>query len=141
MAIGNIKNKKIGREFRERVFLGVRADMRRGVSEYRSSGDIASIKRAINKPLESRVRIDKAIADFTLPALEAALGKNNSGDATFDEINDEINDLLGYSQGLVVRQGAGESWDDLATDIETNIENEVSRWIFEVPAYTDIWGE
>ena len=106
MAIGNIKNKKIGREFRERVFLGVRADMRRGVSEYRSSGDIASIKRAINKPLESRVRIDKAIADFTLPALEAALGKNNSGDATFDEINDEINDLLGYSQGLVVRQGA-----------------------------------
>jgi len=141
MATGNIKNKKIGREFRERVFLSIRADMRRGVAEYRSSGDIKAIKRGINKPLESRKRIDKAITDYGPSWLEAALGKNNSGDATFAEIDAEVNTLLVYAQGLVARQGQGESWDSLATDIETNIEDEVLKWRFEVPAYTDIWGE
>lgn len=141
MAVDNIKNKKAGREFRERVYLSIKVDMRRGVAEYRSSGDIASIKRAINKPLESRVRIDAVISKFGLPWLEKALGKNNSGDATYAEIDTAVNTLLSYSQDLVVRQNQGESWDDLATDIETNIEDELLKWVFIVPPYTDIWGE
>lgn len=141
MAIDNIKNKKAGREFRERVYLSIKADMRRGVAEYRTSGDISSIKRAINKPLESRARIDTAIGKYGLPWLEKALGKNNSGDATFAEIDAEINILLNYAQGLVARRSQGELWDDLATDIETNIEDEVEKWVFIVPPYTNIWGE
>lgn len=142
MAINNIILKKVGRELREWVFLGIRTGMRRGVEVYRDSGNIEQLKRAIDMPHRARARVDEAIRIHGQSRLVDALSANNSGDVTIAELNAELSTLESYAQDLVDRGLAGETWDDLATDIEVNITLESEQWVFPFPAaYTDIWGE
>ena len=144
MAIDNVIKKKIGRELREWIFLGIRTGMRRGVAEYRQDtvNNLNAIKRAIDLPHRARARIDEAIRVYGQQAIVDALASNNSGDVTIAEMNAELTILEAYAQDLVDRQTGGEDWDSLAIDIETNIELELMRWRFETPSgYKDIWSE
>ena len=147
MAISNILKEKIGRELRDWIFLGIRTGARRAVNDYRSllangrTQDAEnSIKRAIDLPHRARARINYFISQYNQQFLGECL--NLAGDATLSELDTELQILENYAQTLVDRRGQGESWDDLAGDIEANIENESTKWVFPFPpGYTDIWGE
>lgn len=147
MAIADIVKKKIGRELREWIFLGIRTGARRGVENYRSlivigrdTEAVLAIKRAIDLPHRVRERIDYFIDQYSQSFLFECMAFE--GTTTLAELNSELQILENYAQNLVNRQGGGESWDDLASDIETNIEKESTKWIFPLPpGYTDIWDE
>ena len=145
--ISNIIKKKIGREVREWIMLGIRTGARRAVEQYRSEmarGNaeraILSIKRAIDMPHRARTRIDYFISLYGQPLLVECLSLE--GDVTIVELDTELTTLENYCQGLVDRKDSGESWNDLAADIESHVEKESDKWIFPFPpGYTDIWGE
>jgi len=147
MAITNILKKKIGDELRNWIFLGIKTGVRRAVKDYRvlMSSDrtidaINSLKRAIDMPHRARTRIEYFITQYSQQFLVECMAL--AGAETLTELNAELQTLENYAQNLVTRQGQGESWDDLATDIESNIENESIKWVFPFPpGYTDIWGE
>jgi hypothetical protein len=147
VAISNILKKKIGREIREWVMLGIRTGARRGVEQYRiekargnTEQAINLLKRAVDMPHRARARINHFIQLYGQPFLAECL--TLEGDVTVAELNAELTTLENYCQRLVDRRNAGESWDSIAADIETNIENESIRWAFPFPpGYTDAWGE
>ncbi len=147
MAISNIIKEKIGKELREWIFLGIRTGARRAVTDYRSllaNGRTQeaenTIKRAIDLPHRARARINYFISQYSQQFLVECMGL--AGDATLAELNTELQVLENYAQNLVDRRGQGESWNDLADDVEANIENESVKWAFPFPpGYTDIWGE
>jgi hypothetical protein len=147
MAISDVLKKKIGKELREWLFLGVRTGARRGVNNYRqlvATGRMVeaelAIKRVIDLPHRTRARIDHFISLYGQPLLAECMALE--GTTTLGELNVELTALENYAQNLVDRRNGGESWDDLATDIEGNVENESIKWLFPFPpGYTDIWGE
>lgn len=147
MAINEILKKKIGRELREWIYLGIRTGMRRAVADYRAKKagmpDEAAlaIKRAIDLPRRARARIDEAISRYGQQQVVDVLTEN--GTVTIAELNAELTGLESYAQGLYDRRiNDSESWDSLAADIEANVELESEKWVFPIPAgYTDIWGE
>lgn len=146
MAISNIKLKKIGRELREWIFLGCRAGMRKSANEYerlKATEPVLAeqyIKRAIDLPGRSRARIQHAVDTYGAQVFTESL--TLCGSETKTEIDNELSSIEEYAQGLYDRRQLGESWDDLASDILTNITDEVTPWIFPIPQdYTDIWGE
>jgi len=147
MAMSNILKKKIGREVREWIMLGIRTGARRSVADYRvlmvqgrTTEAENQIKRAIDMPHRARARINHFISLYGQPLLVECLALE--GDVTVAELNAELTDLENYCQGLVDRRNGGESWDDLATDIESHVEHEALKWVFPFPpGYTDIWGE
>ncbi len=147
MAISNIIKEKIGKELREWIFLGIRTGVRRSVGDYRSllaSGRTQeaefALKRAIDMPNRARARINYFISQYGQQFLVECMGL--AGDVTLVELNTELQILENYAQNLVDRRGQGDSWDDLAGDIEVKIENESDKWVFPFPpSYTDIWGE
>lgn len=151
MPIANIIKRKVGRELREWLVLGIRTGMRRGVAEYRQLIVMGqplraeqAIKRAIDLPHRARSRIDHAITVYGQNAVVSAF--TDGVDVTVAELNAELAALEAYAQLLVDRRntdptGTG-AWDALATDIETNVELESERWTFQIPpGYVDIWGE
>lgn len=147
MAISNIIKKKIGREIREWIMLGIRTGARRAVEVYyaemargNTAQAILSIKRAIDMPHRARARINHFISLYGQPLLVECLSME--GDVTVAELNTELTTLENYCQGLIDRKNRGESWDDLAADIESHVERESDKWVFPFPpGYTDIWGE
>lgn len=148
MAISDIKKKRIGRELREWVFLGVKTGMRRGAEIYeqekvRNSVEaIAQLKRAVDLPRRAKTRIETFInaRPGNLQLLADALAM--SGTVTLSEIRDELDIMIAYAQGLKDSYDINSSWDILSEDIRTNVENESLDWIFKLPVgYVDIWGE
>jgi hypothetical protein len=147
MAINEIILKKVGRELREWIYLGVKVGMLKGVSAYRSlqaTDPIAAqleIERAIDLPSRAKTRINTAITIYGLQTLVDALAASG-GTVTISELNTELATLETYAAGLITRRLAGEAWDSLATDIETNIEDIQTKWVFPLPAnYKDVWGK
>ena len=150
MAVSNIIKKKIGREMLEWVHLGVRTGMRRGVAEYRSltaQGKtveaVAQIKRAVDLPHRARARIVEAIAKYTQAFIVDCVSTALPAGVTLAEIDADLTAQEAYAQTLVNhRLNDGWTWDQIATDIETNVELEITKWTFPYPAgYLDVWGE
>lgn len=148
MAIADAVKKKIGREAVEWIYLGIRTGARRAVNEYRSlmaqgrtEEATNQIKRAVDMPHRARARIDYAIANYGGPALNEAL--TLAGTVTWSEINAELTILENYAQGLVDHVNIdGWTWDQVADNIEANVEHEADRWVFPIPpGYLDVWGE
>lgn len=150
MAVSNIIKKRIGRELLEWVHLGIRTGMRKGVADYRrlvADGRVVdavyAIKRAVDLPHRARARINEAIAKYTQATLVECIGLALPSGVTLAEINADLTTQETYAQGLVThRLVDGWTWDQIATDIETNVELEEVRWQFPFPAgYLDVWGE
>lgn len=147
MPVSNIKKRKIAEELQNWIFLGIRTGISRGVDEYRqlmvagkTDEAIKSIKRAIDLPHRSRARINEFIRVYSQAQLIDCLSRLN--DCTIAEMNAELTILENYATNLYNRQIGGESWDSLATDIESHVDNESIEWIFPFPAgYVDLWGE
>src|SRR4030042_4419014 len=138
MAISEILLKKIGREIREWIYLGIRTGMRRGVMEYRSSlatypdQAILALKRAVDLPRRARIRIETAIAKYGLTKLQQALALD--GTVTVTELNAALTTLETYAQGLynhVINDAW--TWDQVASDIEANVYFEIDEWMFPLP--------
>ena len=150
MPVSNIISKKVGRELLEWVHLGVRTGMRRAVADYRqriAAGDtlnaVRAIKYAVNQPHMTRARINYAITIYGQQALVDAVTAALPGGVTLAEVNADLTAMENYAQGLVNHRNTdGWTWDQIATDIETNVELENVRWVFQVPpGYTSIWGD
>ncbi len=146
MAIGNIIKKKIGRELREWVYLGIKTGARRGVEAYEAQkvtnlpAAILQLKRAIDMAHRARARINYAISIHGLPLITEVVAFD--GTTTISELNSALTTMENYFEGLVVRQQGGESWDSLAADIASQVEKESDKWTFPFPPnYTDIWSE
>jgi hypothetical protein len=147
MAISNILMKKIAKELREWIYLGIRTGARRSVQNYRTlltngrdADAILEIKRAIDMPHRARERINYFITQYGQPFLVSCMALE--GAETLGELNTELTTLETYAQGLVDRKNIGETWDSLATDLESHLEDESIKWVFPFPpGYTDIWGE
>ena len=146
MALNDIILKKVGRELREWLYLGIRTGMRRGVDEYNilktvdSISAVAAIERAIDLPRRVRARINEAIRIYGQQTVVDAL--QASGSTSILELNNDLTLMETYAQNLFNRRIGGESWDSLAADIITNISLESDKWIFSLPVgYKDIWGK
>ena len=147
MAISNILMKKIAKELREWIYLGIRTGARRSVQNYRTllvngrdAEAILEIKRAIDMPHRARGRINYFITLYGQPFLVSCM--TLEGTETLGELNTELTALETYAQGLVDRKNLGETWDLLATDLESHLEDESIKWVFPFPPeYTDVWGE
>ena len=146
MALNEILLKKVGRELREWLYLGIRTGMRRGVEEYNalktidSIMAISAIERAIDLPRRARARINEAIKIYSQQTIIDAL--QASGSTSILEMNNDLTLMETYAQGLYNRRTGGESWDSLAADIVTNISLESDKWVFPLPInYKDIWGK
>lgn len=113
--------------------------MIRGARDFKRTGDENAIKRAIDMPHRTRERINYAISVYGQPELEACLLE--AGTTTIAELNSELTTMEEYATGLYDRRTVNvESWDSLADDILTNVQDEVIRWTFPFPPdYTDIW--
>lgn len=145
MAIDSIIKKRIGRELREHLLLGIRTGARRGVEQYQrlkeSEPDEAlrQLKRAIDLPNRARARINEFIRLYGQPLLVECIAMSDG--LTIIELNAELTALENYCKGLYDRRQLGEGWDSIAADIEANVEDESLKWIFPFPeGYTDIWG-
>jgi len=155
MAITDVVKKKIGRELKEWIFLGIRTGARRSVAAYRNelvSNPIVALnhlKRAVDLPNRARARINtwkevyypgnnSGANSFLIECLTLA-----GGGVTLGEIDSELTTLENYCQNLVNQKNAETmSWDDVATSIESNVEWEALKWIFQLPEdYLDVWGE
>jgi len=147
MPISEILLKKIGREIREWIFLGIKTGIRRAVADYRvhlsTNPDhaILCLKRAVDLPRRARIRIETAVAKFGITKLQAALATD--GTVTITELNIAISTLETYATSLY-NHYKNDAWtfEQIATDIESNIELESNQWDFPLPSgYRDIWGE
>src|SRR3972149_11969281 len=104
MALNDIILKKVGRELREWLYLGIRTGMRRGVDEYNilktvdSISAVAAIERAIDLPRRVRARINEAIRIYGQQTIIDAL--QTSGTTSILEINNDLTLLETYAQGL-----------------------------------------
>lgn len=147
MAVSEIIKRKIGRDLAEGIYLGVKAGVRWDVSDYRrltADGNTViaemAIKRAIDRPHMARARVTEFIQVHGSAFLIECL--NKAGDCTAAELNTALNNMETYVQELVVRRNTGETWDSIATDIETKIENDFVKSYFPVPSgYVSIWGD
>lgn len=155
MAIVDARKKKIGRELKEWVYLGVRAGMLRSASQYETQkianlpAAIQQIKRAVDMPHRARTRVNYFIQRYDAAngagSAQALIVESLSlaGTVTLQEINSELTSLENYAQGLVDHvNNDGWSWDQVSADIQANVENEAWQWTFEIPPdYIDVWGE
>lgn len=147
MAISDVIKKKIGRELREWIFLGVRTGARQRVvhaRRYWALGDteqaITHMKIAVDTPHRIRAKIDTFIAAHGISLLQEAVALN--GDVTLAEIDAELTTLENYAQGLVDAKNGGATWEEIAINIETSIELEARKWIFPLPEnYVSVWSE
>ena len=91
-------------------------------------------------PHRARERIIYFITRYGQPFLVSCMALE--GAETLGELNTELTALETYAQGLVDRKNLGETWDSLATDLESHLEDESIKWVFPFPpGYTDVWGE
>ena len=166
MAIADAKERKIGRELVEWLYLGLRTGIRKGVAEYQAlkvadpTEAVTQLKRAMDLPHRVRARIDHFISqqdgkggpNAGINRLNAALnsfgaGKSGPNRVSMSDIDADIVVLENQMAALKVQApdpygNAAMTWDDLATALEATIENEIDDWRFEIPpGYTDIWGE
>ena len=147
MAINEILLKRIGRELREWIYLGIRTGMRQGVKDYYmlkmvdASASQSALERAVDLPRRARTRINTAITKYGQQIFIDALQFN--GSTTLLDLNTELSLLEAYAQNLYDRCiKDNESLDSLAIDIETNIAEEINEWKFPLPEdYRDIWGK
>lgn len=147
MPVSEIVLKKIGREIREWIFLGIKTGMRRAVQDYNAqkisnpNQAILALKRAVDLPRRARIRIETAVSKYGLAKLQAAIAAE--GTVTIAELNSALSDLETYASGLYNHYKTdGWTFDQIAADIEANIELESDQWVFPLPVgYKDIWGE
>lgn len=148
MPVVNILTRKVGNELLDWVYLGTRTGMRRGVAEYRqrtAAGDTvgadAAIRRAVDLPHRMRARVNQGIATYGLPRINAVIAATSIA-VTSGEVSADLTALETYAAGLVAhRLNDAWTWDQIATDIETNISFEGNEWQFPLPpGYTDVWG-
>jgi hypothetical protein len=153
MAIDDIKKSKIGQELQNWVYLGVRAGMLMQAKAYilhtrngESEQAEICIKHAVDIPTQARARIDASISQMGRDYIVECIASYNVSSiddaaAHLDDILSDIDGLIKYSAGLVDRRIGGESWDNLATDILTNVPNEVREWTFIEPKRQSVWGD
>ncbi len=149
MAVSAVIQKMVGEQLLEWIYLGVRTGMRAGVADYRrltTAGQTANaqlaIERAVDLPHRARARVNQAITTYGLtPITNAVLAANSN--VTVAEVNAELTSLETYATGLVNhRLNDAWTWNQIATDIETNVVNEIDQWVFPLPSgYLDVWGK
>lgn len=157
MAASDVLKKKIGRELREWIYLGVRTGMRRCRTEYRAivatdpDRAILIMRRCLDLPRRARLRILDFINNFATryPSegvtgteyLRQCLLLNNS--ATISELNTELTTMENGCITLRNHIIAGtRTWAQVVTIVENNTEDESIRWIFKIPTgELDIWGD
>ena len=154
MAITDVRKRKIGNELIDWVYLGIRTGARRACVEYRqqvangnTAAGILALKRGVDLPHRARVRITDAITRFggaavAVPFLNECLVLTGTG-VTVSALDSELTILENYAQGLVTKKNVqGQTWDQLASDIEAAVAYEGMDWLFPIPVgYVDIWGE
>lgn len=157
MAVEDILKKKIGRELQEWVYLGVRTGMRRAIIQYRSINPTNPIqadqimRRCLDLPHRARIRIQNFIDDFATNYPDEILTGPQyiaeclllNGTTTVSELNTELTTMEGYCETWRDHiLAATRTWDEIATTIENNLENESIRWLFQIPSgELDIWGD
>ena len=166
MAIADAKQRKIGHELVEWIYLGVRTGARRSVAEYRNllanrpDDALNQLKRAIDLPNRARARIDEWVRAYDLvngagsgqtflgDCLSSfGAGKNAATRVSLSDINSELTTLENWAAVRVAAAPApygdgSKTWDDIATEVENQVEWEAKDWVFVLPAgYTDVWGE
>jgi len=146
--IDDIRKKKIGRELREWIFLGIKTGMRRAVEKYEflkiadPAQAILQLKRGVDLPhrAEARIRASIQSRPGNLQVISEALAL--CGTTTITELQDELDVMSTYAMGLKTDYDDGATWDDLADDIVANVPKEARDWFFPIPDdYVDIWGE
>lgn len=145
MAIADAKKRRIGQQLVDWIYLGIRTGARRSVADYRISGNLGDLTRAVNMPRRARARINKWIADY-----DAAHGSGTglvylkeclslAGTVTYDDLDAELTRLEDFAADLIAQNKAGKTPDEIATAIETQVEWEAKDWVFPIPDdYTDI---
>lgn len=148
MAYSNVYKAKFGRDLLDKVVLMSRSGMRRSVDMYRdavASGNlihaVEMLKRGVDLPHRARWHIDQAIAKYgqqeVIDAVKLVLGTG----VTIAEINADLAAQEAYALTLVnhVKNDAW-TWDQVAADIEANVQNESLRWQFSPVGYIDVWS-
>lgn len=153
MPIADAKKRKIGQQFVDWLYLGIRTGARESVSDYQrfKSVDMTAaeehLKRAVNMPLRARARINEA---RRLYELENGANTFNAfvasclslaGTVTLADINNDLTTLENYANNLIAQKNASVmTLDQVAADIEANMRNEVRDWVFPFPSnYADSW--
>lgn len=165
MALSDAVNRKTAWELIDWLYLGIRTGSRKSVEVYREAmaeaatlpagaerdeveaQGIAHLRRAVDMPRRTRARIEYALSQLPgtrqqqIQALNDILALADPG-VTVADLDAELTALENYCQGLVDDFGAGaKGYDDIATDIEAQVEHEALRWRFPLPpGYVDIWG-
>ena len=140
MAIEDSEKEAIGRELL-RLIWGQGEMMRRRVANYRASGDFQELKEAVTLPQNRRDKVLNHISKVGSTFIDECLILAG-GHVTQSELNTHSLNLCNYTQDLFDRyqDGFGESADDIATDIETNITGSRHPSGFS-DGYLDLWGE
>lgn len=152
MAIADAKRKKIGRELIEWIYLGIRTGARASVVEYhglKSTNPARAeehLLRAVNLPVRARARINEARRVYELRFGAGAFNTfiasclTLAGTVTLAELNTELTALEANTATMKALKAGGATLDTIAAWIETNWDDEIQDWKFQMPAaYADSW--
>ena len=101
MAIDNFVKRKIGEQIANWVYLGIKTGARRYAEMYEQQKatnldeGIKNLKYAINKPHETRQRINQFISTYGQPYLVECMNLYSS-DVTLAEFNAELTQMENY---------------------------------------------
>lgn len=145
MPIENIKMRRVARELREWIFLGINdgmvlsaTDYKRFMAEGRTAEAENQLKRAADMPFRAIARIEAYEAQYTAEYLDKCLALY--GDCTLAELKQAIKDMQPYAMERVKEIISATTDNVVAADaIIADVKANSSEWKFPIPAtYKDI---